>query len=196
MGRLLREAPPQGEQVVGRHNGHRQGGQQQEQGQGGRRPLRKGAVAQGGHQHAVDRRHVAAHPQAAGQGLALRLPPGQTGQVGEQLEVEVEGHADDEGVHQEELPGEGLPGEEHGQPVQKLRRSQQDAEGLEQGQVPHLVGQIADGVEDEQVAHPVGQHVQPAQVDVQQDEQVAPGDIPQGLADEGVVFRHGRTSVG
>ena len=101
-----------------------------------------------------------------------------------------------QGVYQEEPPGEGLPGEEHRHPVGQLRQEQQGAEGLEQGQVPQLPRQPSDGVEDEQVAHPVGKHIQPVQVEVQQDEQVAPGNVAQGPGDERILFRHGRTSEG
>ena len=109
-----------------------------------------------------------------------------------QLEVKIEADAGEQRIQQKKLPHQRLPGSQHRQPVSQLPRAQQDAERLEQGQVPQLIPQQDDGGEKEQVAHPVGQKIQSVQIKVQVEKYIAPGSF--GQAPIGTA--HGTTSSG
>src|SRR5699024_402701 len=112
--------------------------------------------------------------------------------VGEQLEVKIQADAGKQRIQQEKLPHQCLSGGKHRQPVGQLPRSQQDAEGFEQGQVPQLIPQQGDGGEKEQIAHPVGQNVQGTQVQIQMEKYIAPGNFGQAT----IGTAHGTTSSG
>ena len=179
--RLFRgqEEPTQGEQGGhdGQHQHHtgdqqrRQGGRQSTAGEG-----HAGAVAR---QVEVDRHKgvqqglSGTQPQKAAGQVLPAVPGGQMGQVGEELKIEIEGERREEQVQRVE--GEGKP-EELGQPPGPLPQAQQDAEGLEQRQLPFLLRQQVQSPINQCKGHPVGQDVQGPQVEAEKGEQIGPGD--------------------
>ena len=147
-----------------------------------------GQNSNGSEKEGVDR----PQPQKAPiQLLSLGLVPRrQPGEVGEELEVEVDGRHGDEQVHGPKSSVQG-PAQQGEDPVRPRPHPQQHAQRTQQGEVPLLFLQTADGRPQQEVAHEVGENVDGTQVDVEVEEKVGPGGVGHPPVQLLMVWDHG-----